>query len=434
VRTDTIPDGNYLWSPRIGFNWDITGSGASQLRGGAGLFTGRTPYVWVSNNFGRTGTRQTTIEATGEIPFNPDPYDQPTDIGGASSEEINAVDSDFNFPQTWRANIAYDHRLPWLDMVATAEVMWAQSTNEVDYKNLNIQQTGELTFDGRPIYERVSSDYSGAYYLTNTNEGDALNATLKVELPYGRQPIWGIASYTYGEANVVNDATSSRAVSNWSYTEAADPNNVGLSTSDFEVAHRVMINLNYEFNRGSRWSTVVSAFYNHQNGRPFMVLFDGAWPSINEDRFTGNDPIYVPSGPDDVVITNGTWEQLEAFFGRTGLTKYMGQISPRNPYKSPWVTQTDLAIRQNIPLPGRHSLQVSLDIFNFWNLIDDESGHVKYVQYNATYAAEYQGTTDDGKPIYGLERVVTDPENNDFYTTDNIRSRWRLRLGVRWSF
>jgi hypothetical protein len=435
VRTDTIPDGNYLFSPRVGFNWDVGSDGSKQLRGGVGLFTGRTPYVWVSNNYGRTGTRQTTIEARGAIPFNPDPFDQPTDIGGASSEEINVIDPDFNFPQTWRANIAYDHRLPWLDMVATAEVMYAKSTNEIDYKNLNIEQTGDfLPFDDRPIYERVSSDYSGAYYLTNTDKGDALNVILKAELPYGQQPFWGIVSYSYGEANVVNDATSSRAVSNWQYNEALDPNNAGLSRSDFEIEHRMMINLNYEFNRDSRWSTVVSAFWNHQSGRPYMSVYNWDFPSINEDRFGSNDPIYVPSGADDVVITNGTWEQLEAFFQRTGLSGYGGQVSPRNPYKAPWITQTDIAIRQNIPIPGKSSLQVSLDIFNFWNLIDSDSGIMWYVPFSTLEPVNYEGVTDDGKPIYELLDIVTDPENNSLYEYDNIRSRWRLRLGVRWSF
>jgi hypothetical protein len=322
-------------------------------------------------------------------------------------------------------------------MVATAEVMWAKSTNEIDYKNLNIEQTGEVTpFDGRPIYEVIDSDYYGVYYLTNTDKGDALNATLKVELPYGEQPIWGIASYTYGEANVVNDATSSRAISNWQYNEAPDPNNVGLSTSDFQIEHRMMINLNYEFNRQSRWSTVVSAFWNHQSGRPYMSILGGGWPytSINGDGNTNNDPIYVPSGPDDVVITNGTWEQLEVFLERTGLGSYGGKISPRNAYNAPWITQTDLAIRQNIPIPGRSSLQVSLDIFNFWNLIDSDSGILWYVPFGTLNPIEYQGTSDDGLPIYELESIVTNPEDNSLYEYDSLRSRWRMRLGVRWSF
>jgi hypothetical protein len=406
-----------------------------QLRGGAGLFTGRTPFVWVSNNYGRTGTRQTTIQARGLIEFNPDPGDQPTGVGGASSEEINAVDPDFNFPQTWRANIAYDHRLPWLNMVATAEVMYAKSTNEINYQNLNIQQTGEnLPFDGRPLYETVSRDYSGAYYLINTDKGDATNFIFRLEKPYGDYPFWGTMSYTWGESNVVNDGTSSRAVSNWQYTEAVDPNNVGLSSSDFQVEHRGVINLNYELNGSSKWSTVLSVFWLRQSGKPYTNIYNWSYGSINEDFYTSNDLIYIPSGADDVVITNGTWGQLDDYLQRTGLDKYKGEIAPRNVSQQPWVTQTDVSIRQNIGIPGRSSLQITLDIFNFWNLIDSDSGLVRYVNFGTVTPITYQGVTEDGKPIYELRGVVTDPENNDIFTFNDLRSRWRMRLGIRWSF
>ncbi|HSL16997.1 MAG TPA: TonB-dependent receptor [Methylomirabilota bacterium] len=435
VRTDDIPDGNLMWSPRAGFNWDITGDGIKQLRGGIGLFSGRTPYVWISNNYGRTGTRQTTIRAFGNIPFNPDPDNQPTDIGGASTQEINAVDPDFEFPQTWRANLAYDQRLPWWNMVATAEVLYGWSENEIDYKNLNIVQTGEtLPFDGRPIYEQLSSSFSGAYFLTNTSKGDATNVIVKLEKPYGDLPLWGSVSYTWGESNVVNDGTSSRAVSNWQYTEAVDPNNVGLSASDFQVEHRAMINLNYEFNRDSRWSTTLSLFWNRQSGRPYSNIYAFNFPSINQDRYMSNDLFYVPSGADDVEITNGTWEQLDSYISRAGLSQYKGQIAPRNVVNQPWVTQTDLAIRQNIPIPGNSSLQISLDIFNFWNLVDEDSGLVRYVAFGTVTPVTYRGVNDEGKPIYELRGIVTDPEENDIFTYNDLRSRWRARLGVRWTF
>ena len=82
--------------------------------------------------------------------------------------------------------------------------------------------------------------------------------------------------------------------------------------------------------------------------------------------------------------------------------EYAGQIAPRNVSFAPWVTQTDISIRQNIPIPGRSSLQVSLDMFNFWNLIDDESGIVRYVPFGTVTAARYSGMTDDGLPIYDL--------------------------------
>jgi outer membrane receptor protein involved in Fe transport len=58
LRTDQMPDGEELWQPRVGFNWDIRSDGQQQLRGGLGLFAGRTPYVWISNAYARTGVEQ----------------------------------------------------------------------------------------------------------------------------------------------------------------------------------------------------------------------------------------------------------------------------------------------------------------------------------------------------------------------------------------
>ncbi len=437
VDTSDVPSGNALWSPRIGFNWDIKGDGTMQLRGGAGLFTGRTPYVWISNNYGNTGTRRTTIRARGAIPFNPDPNDQPTDIGGASSQEVNAVDPNFDFPQTWRMNLAYDQKLPWLDMVATAEVLYAKSESEINYKNLNIEYSGaDLPFDDRPLYQDVSRTFTGVYYLTNTDQGDATNFILKLEKPYGGDtPLWGIVSYAYGEANVVNDGTSSQASSNWRFNEALDPNDVGLSASDFQVEHRGMVNLNYEFSRNTRWSTVVSVFWNRQSGRPWTNIYAfGNSASINNDFQTSNDLVYVPTGADDVVITNGTWAQLEDYFRRAGVLGYAGGVAPRNAANQPYVTQTDLAIRQNIPIPGESSLQLTFDIFNFWNMIDSDSGIVQYIPFGTLTPVTYRGVTDDGKPIYELQRIVTDPENAPLYQYNNINSRWKLRFGLRWSF
>jgi hypothetical protein len=175
-------------------------------------------------------------------------------------------------------------------------------------------------------------------------------------------------------------------------------------------------------------------FWLRQSGKPYTNIYNWSYGSINEDFYTSNDLIYIPSGADDVVITNGTWGQLDDYLQRTGLDKYKGEIAPRNVSQQPWVTQTDVSIRQNIGIPGRSSLQITLDIFNFWNLIDSDSGLVRYVNFGTVTPITYQGVTEDGKPIYELRGVVTDPENNDIFTFNDLRSRWRMRLGIRWSF
>ena len=73
-----------LWSPRVGFNWDVAGDRRTQVRGGTGIFTGPPAYVWISNQIGNTGVLH-GFELLGQhrrhrrsIP-NPDRY-KPTNV------------------------------------------------------------------------------------------------------------------------------------------------------------------------------------------------------------------------------------------------------------------------------------------------------------------------------------------------------------------
>jgi outer membrane receptor protein involved in Fe transport len=43
INTGDFPNANILWSPRLGFNWDVTGQARSIMRGGVGVFSGRPP-------------------------------------------------------------------------------------------------------------------------------------------------------------------------------------------------------------------------------------------------------------------------------------------------------------------------------------------------------------------------------------------------------
>ena len=433
-RTDVVPDGNELWSPRIGFNWDITGEGKKQLRGGVGVFSGRSPYVWISNNYARTGLEQVSISAYGEIPLEPDPFNQPTEIPGAqtSTQEVNLIDPDFKFPQVTRFNLAYDQELPWWDIVGSIEAVFADSQSEILYKNLNLVQTG-FVFDGRPFYERVSDDYSGAYFLTNTAGGQQKNISVKLERRFSGG-LWGYVSYAWGDSQVVNEGNSSRASSNWRYMETADPNNMVLSRSDYEVRERFNALLSYRFNSSSDWATTVTAFYNHQSGRPYSVLSYSSGYSLNGDDYRYNDLFYVPASEDEVVIQGGTWEQLDAFITSSGLDKYRGQIAPRNASRGPWRHELDLRVGQNIPV-GYGNLEATLEIANLTNLFDSDAGHIRYVPFGNVQAVRYAGDQPDtGLPIYQLRFAVSNPEEYPIFEIDQVRSRWRAKIGLRWSF
>ena len=144
--TDVVP-ATRNWSPRIGFNYDLSSDldARQQVRGGLGLFHGRTPYVWLSNQYSNTGNEFQRIsvffDPENRIPFSADPHDQPTDIGSASTNEINLVDPDYRFPQLLRGNLAYDRDLGFFNLIGSVELLFSKTLRDIDYRNLNLVET-----------------------------------------------------------------------------------------------------------------------------------------------------------------------------------------------------------------------------------------------------------------------------------------------------
>ena len=129
MATGVLPKSRIMWSPRLGFNWDVLGNKTLQVRGGTGLFTGRVPFVWISNQFTNNGQLNGTYQSS-EIPhqavhsnnqscrlnIHADPYSQKlaADLGKTPGRgAINVVDQDLKFPQVFRTNLAVDYKLPW---------------------------------------------------------------------------------------------------------------------------------------------------------------------------------------------------------------------------------------------------------------------------------------------------------------------------------
>lgn len=433
-RTDETASGNEVWSPRVGFNWDINGDTVHQLRGGIGIFSGRTPYVWISNQYGNTGIDFQRVQARvsggvsedNHIPFEPDPFNQPETIPGVRTltNEIDLIDPDFEMPQLLRANIAYDTKLPFYNLIATAEILYSKTENDILYQNLNLVENSERAFDGRPTYGRVNSNLTDVIFLTNHSKGDQISYNLKLERPF--MDNWNASvSYLYGESETLNDGISSQAVSNWRFNEVTgDPNNPTLAPSDYDVEHRLNATFAYRFAS----NTLVSLYYNAQSGRPYSTVFNG---DVNGDGQFSNDLLYVPASADEVIIDRGTWEEFNAYIeADEGLRNARGSIVERNASREPWRHALDLRLAQDVKF-SRYKFQITLDIFNFMNLIDDNAGRVRYTVNNAVSPIQYRGVDDaTGKPIYRIQ--FSDPDAR--FQTDDLRSRWRGQLGLRFSF
>ena len=139
---------------------------------------------------------------------------------------------------------------------------------------------------------------------------------------------------------------------------------------------------------------------------------------------------YVPSGPDDVILQDVTWDEFSAYLDRTGLSQYAGEIAPRNAFNSPWVTSLDLKLSQEIPLGIADTRAVvTLAIENLANLINNDWGQLRQVSFPyVSPVMDVAIDSESGKYIYKGE------PRSPFYSTSALPSVWRMQLGIRVEF
>lgn len=458
IRTDIVPTGTGMFNPRVGFNWDVDGSQETQVRGGLGLFSGRTPYVWISNAYGNTGVDYATFRcsAEGTVPmFVADPDGQPRTCAGAttrlSPNDINTIDPNFNQPQVFRSSLAVDRRLP-LGVVGTLEGLYTKTRYDVLYQNLAIVGPTDQIVEGRPVYERQNLGSAGIgsiYHITNTDKGDTYSLTAQLQRPF--QDRWsGELAYTYSQANDISPLSSSRAVSNFRFNPVADnPNDPAVGPSNFEVPHRVIAAGTYQATLVPRAPTDFSLIYVGESGRPYSYTYNRT--DVNNDGSDANDLLYVPAdaseirfepfrapgtrGPDDrgqLITPEESFQNFNSFANSVDcLREARGSVLDRNTCREPWFNRFDLRIAQTLPTFQGQGAQIVLDILNFGNLLNEDWGLNRFVpNQNEALLTATSGTPGEG----GRFTYRPFGERNDAFVISNLASRYQIQLGVRYEF
>jgi hypothetical protein len=432
LRTDATASDDPIISPRIGFNWDPTGNGKQQIRGGIGIFAGRTPYVWISNSYGNTGIEQTALSCTGScaanLPFNPDPFNQPRNVGaGGSQISVDVTDPDFELPHVMRATLGYDTTLPW-DIRTSVELVWTETQQDVYYTNENKVQVGVSALDGRPRYGNVASNIRDAILLTNTSKGEQLAASLTLNKRVGTS-FNTFLTYAWQDAKSAFDGTSSRAISNWQFHHTkGDIFTPELSRSAFEIENRFNVGITWDARTGS-FTHNVGVFYNAQSGRPYSLMMGG---DPNGDLYTTNDLLFIPAGGISPTspVSNEKWI---AYLESLGIDPSAGRILDRYELTEPWTQQVDLSYQLGLPEFVGVGTRLEFDILNLGNLIDNEWGVVEFVGNQNYTPVVWTGMDANGLPIYRENFSGSLNPRRQYSTADN-RSRWQMRLGIRFNF
>jgi hypothetical protein len=424
IDTSEVPSGNVLISPRLGFNYGI--SPKHQVRGGIGVFAGRTPFVWISNAFGNTGVETTTLSST-NVPFVADPFNQPKSFPvGSAAVSVDAVDPDFEFPHVWRATLGYDAELAW-GLRGSIEGMYTETIQDVYYTNMNKADTGVKAFDGRPTYSNISSKFRDVPYMTNTSLGKQTNLTVQLSKRFDFG-LYVNGSYTYTDAQAGFEGTSSRAISNWQFhTTRGDIYKPELMRSFWEIQDRFNVVVSQNFRTGPLAHNV-GFFFSAQSGTPYSVLMAG---DPNKDGYATNDLAYIPASYGDMIASGFTEADWKNFLALNGLEKYQGQIIEKNSSFTPWNRSLDFHYDFEIPITFLQ-VKIEADILNVINLIDSDKGDIYYVANQTTTPITYQGQdTATGKPKYSASASTL---NRAPWSLNDLRSRWQLRLGARLSF
>jgi len=407
LNSTQLPTDQFLISPRMGFNWDVRNDKTLQIRGGTGVFTGRLPFVWIGNQ-----------------------------VSGADQGFFQIVDPDFKFPQVWRTNIGLDYKFE-NGLIASSDISYTEDLNAAHVQNWGLKEpTGTLEgVDSRAIYRAADKGENDAYVFTNSNKGRIFNAvgTLKKFFDNG---LYISTSYSYLNAKDVNSIEAEITGDAFTFNPTVgNANNDALGFSKYGDTHRfiAVISKNWEYGKINQWETTVSSFIEYAQGGRYNFTYGG---DINNDGSDRNDLLYIPTVQELDQMTFSGPGQAEAFNTFIENNDYMsdnrGSYFGRYGAKAPWRSTVDIKILQDYNFKVNdtkiNTIQISLDILNFGNLLNSDWGIVQEPFNQQPVGVAVDSVTNEPVYTYNANRVDT------FVVNTSLLSRWRMQVGLRYIF
>jgi len=425
------PSNNLMWSPRMGFNWDVLKNNKFKVRGGTGIFTGRIPFVWLGN------------QSTNSV------------LSPGYTFQINTTEDGFKYPQVWKSDLAFDYDLGkgW---IASVEGIYGKDINAVVHRNYNMAAPSEALSgaDNRAIFAGFnevniySSDPSsiafldaGVIVMENVKDGYQANLTgqLKKRFNFGFD---FSAAYTYTESKDYTSIPAEIAADAFQRNPiVGDPNQSMFSYSRYGLKHRAIASGVYRKEYG-KMATSFGMFFEMGQGNRYSYTYAG---DLNQDAIVNNDLIYVPANQSEInfgTVTDGVgtiaedasaqWTALEAFINQDEyLSTRKGDYSERNGAMLPWFSQLDISIAQDFTLKVKeksNTLRISVDILNVGNVINSNWG-VRELSTTSN-PITFNGLDNSNVPYYSFNKNLSQSHIHD----TSILSKWQMQFGVRYIF
>ncbi|MCX2718320.1 TonB-dependent receptor [Lentiprolixibacter aurantiacus] len=443
-------DPTAMFAPRLGFNWDVNGEGKTQIRGGIGVFTSRLPLVWPGgtyNNNGITGGFMFEFNQPFVADVN-NQFEDPAPGTGGTGGNVDLIAKDFKLPQVVKYNIAIDQKLPFWNLIASADFLYTDVITDVYYEQLNLK--GPAGFyegaDNRPFYDRrdeIDPTYQAIYLASNTGGGYAHNTTLSIRKPY-ENGFAGQIAWTFGDSYKVFDGTSSQNSSQWRNIQTVNGKNSQLpvTRSDFALGNRITANVSYELRWNDNIKTTFGLFYEGYQSQPYSFTYREGRDLLNDDS-RDNALMYIPASSDEIVLVGddpaAEWNRLNTFIESIEyLRENRGRYAERNASRGIWSHIVDLKVLQDFSLDWggkKHTFQISADMFNFTNFLNEDWGKRNFIR---SEVSPLQTVSTGSTPTFSINNGVVNADGSpNIEEIDDFglaSSRWQAQIGLRYIF
>ena len=474
LDTGKWPDANWIFSPRVGFSWDVLGNKTLKVRGGTGLFAGNLPLVFFTNmptnggmvqynahinagiaakrGFDMTqfagglvtdGEGRATVSAL---------YDKLASLGypttikpedGVVPSSVAGIASDFKMPQVWKTSIAVDYQLPIpFPTTLTGELIFNKSINETSISDWSIPSVGGFArfngVDNRPIYPTGYHTNTSAFVLENTSRGYGWigNITLNTQ---PNEWLDFTAAYTHTVSKNVTGMPGSNPESAFTYVPTVEgPNHIRLHNSQYVTPDRLMASATIHDKSGNHYGFFYEAWRGGAN-YSYMTVND-----INSDGYN-YDALYIPT---DEQVANNDFRFvseddkirfMDYVHNNNYLKKHQGEYAEAYSLYSPWVHRIDFSYKHDFKVNignTKHKLQLSCDVKNLMNLFNSSWGVAKYL--NPAIGAEarilkFEGVDKEGYATYSTPASIHG--NTETFTPNySLGQCWYASIGLKYTF
>ena len=462
--TAQLPNAKLTFSPRVGFNWDLTGERKYVVRGGTGVFTGRLPYVWLVSVVGNSNVGQTQYfyntpaQASGVQPsFHTDVKDILSELYGGNFKPVTPtaptsptiLSTDLKMPSTWKTSLAFDAKLPE-DIDFTLEGVYNKDINPVVITNKGLKEDGTITLndkDTRKTYTRYTGNYN-AFLIENNSENKsyyyAITAQLRKKFNFGLDLS---LAYTRSAAKAYGDGIGDQVTSAF-YTNLYSKNGVNdheLGYGTYVSPDRFIATVGYRKEYAKNFASGAYFVYDGSQlgyaGGYSYTRFSYTMTNVVGDG-GANSLLYIPATKEEL----NSWNFADAT-GYTGaqqkedfwnyieqdkyLSKHKGEYAERGGALMPWHHQLDFKFVQDFYLKAngkKNTLQLGVDIKNLPNLLNSSWG-----LYKTLYSTNIL-TYNPKDATYSFPKVSDEVLKSTFKDYQSFTSTYSIMFSLRYIF